>query len=83
VNGWLLAATVLTGGMGLCVVGCARVSLGAALVAVELAGTIASVVLLAIAAGTSREAFGDLAVAIALLTVSSALIYARYLGRRL
>jgi multisubunit Na+/H+ antiporter MnhF subunit len=82
-NGWLVAAAVLTSGLGACGLACLRGDLGAALVAAELAGTVGSVVLLLLAAGTGREAFADLALAAALASLTGALTYARYLAGRL
>ncbi len=78
-NEWELAAAIL----GVALLPCLLVSLlagvGSALVALELAGTLASTILMVLSEGLQRQPFIDLAVVLALLSVVGALALARLL----
>jgi multisubunit Na+/H+ antiporter MnhF subunit len=82
VNVWLIAATVLFVGVIPCGVVCFRSrSPAERLVALELGGTIDTLVLLLLAQAFHYDPFFDLAVAIALLTLAGALAFAHFLER--
>ena len=80
-NIWFIATGVLL----LALVPCAVVIFRAAtldrLVALELAGTIATLLILALAQGLGRPSVFDLALALALLSVPGTLVYAHFLER--
>jgi len=81
-NEWLIAATVLIAALVPLAVVCARSDPIEGVVAMQLAGVVAALVLLLLAAGTDRQPFADLSVVLALLSVAGSLAYARYLERR-
>jgi multicomponent Na+:H+ antiporter subunit F len=83
VNEWLLAAGVLMVALVPCAVVAAREELIEGLVALELAGVLASVALLLMAEGFHRQPFADLAIVLAVLSFAGSLAYARFLERRL
>jgi multicomponent Na+:H+ antiporter subunit F len=80
-TGWLIAGTVMLAGVIPLLWVCARRSIFEALVALELAGTVTTLVLLVIAQGTHRQPFFDLAVVSALLSFGGGLAFARFLER--
>lgn len=80
-NAWLIAATVLLLGIVPLLVVCVRHSPLDALVALELASTITTFVLLLLAQGYRRDPFFDLAVVSAVLSFAGALAFARFLER--
>jgi multicomponent Na+:H+ antiporter subunit F len=80
-TGWLIAGTVLLAAVLPLLWVCLRRSVLEAVVALELAGTITTLVLLIIAEGTHREPFFDLAVVSALLSFGGGLAFARFLER--
>jgi multicomponent Na+:H+ antiporter subunit F len=79
--GWLIAGTILLAGVFPLLWVCLRRSVLEALVALELAGTITTLVLLVIAEGTHRQPFFDLALVSALLSFGGGLAFARFLER--
>jgi multicomponent Na+:H+ antiporter subunit F len=81
VNSWLIAATLLLLGIVPLLVVCMRHSALDALVALELASTITTFVLLLLAQGYRRDPFFDLALVSALLSFAGALAFARFLER--
>jgi multicomponent Na+:H+ antiporter subunit F len=81
VNEWLIAATVLLLGLVPCAVVMLRGSIVEALVGLQLAGVLQTVVLLLLAQGFDRPPFFDLALVLALLTLASGLVFARMLER--
>jgi multicomponent Na+:H+ antiporter subunit F len=81
-SAWLLAAIVLLGALGACVVGCLVFSILDALVALELAGTVSTVIFLVLAEGFHRQPFVDLALVLAVLTFVGSLAFVRLLERR-
>jgi multicomponent Na+:H+ antiporter subunit F len=82
VTTWLLgAAVLLAAGLPPCLWVCARAGIVDALVALELASTVTTLVLLALAQGYRRDPFMDLALVSALLSFAGALCFARFLER--
>jgi multicomponent Na+:H+ antiporter subunit F len=78
-NAWLIAAVVLlvaVAPLGWLV---ATGTLGDAVVAVELAGVVVSLAMLAIAKGLERQPFGDLAIVLAVCSFAGSLVFARFL----
>lgn len=82
-NEWLLAAVVLAVLLAPLAVVCARLEPMEGVVALELAGMIAPLVLLLMAEGFHRQPFADLALVLAFLSFAGSLAYARFLERRL
>ncbi len=81
-NEFLLAALVLVAALAACLLVCARAPLLEGVVALELAGTIATLALLLLAAGLERQPFADLALAAGLLSFVGSLAFLRFLERR-
>jgi multicomponent Na+:H+ antiporter subunit F len=81
VNAWLIAATVLLAGLVPLLIVCVRNGPLDALVALELASTITTFVLMLLAQGYRRDPFFDLALVSALLSFAGALTFARFLER--
>ncbi|MDQ3965169.1 MAG: monovalent cation/H+ antiporter complex subunit F [Actinomycetota bacterium] len=83
-NGWILAAIVLViAGFVPCLVVSLRASAMEGLVALELAGNIAVLVLLLLAEGFQRQPFVDLALVLALLSFVGTLAFVRYMEREI
>lgn len=83
-NEWVLAAVlILIGGIVPCGVVCFLAPAVEALVALELAGSLAAVALLLIAEGLHRQPFADLAIVLAGLSFVGAVAFARFLERDL
>jgi multicomponent Na+:H+ antiporter subunit F len=80
-TGWLIAGTVMLAGVIPLLWVFVRRSIFEALVALELAGTVTTLVLLVIAQGTHRQPFFDLAVVSAVLSFGGGLAFARFLER--
>lgn len=80
-NAWLIAATVLLAGIVPLLVVCVRNGPLDALVALELASTITTFVLMLLAQGYRRDPFFDLALVSALLSFAGVLTFARFLER--
>jgi multisubunit Na+/H+ antiporter MnhF subunit len=82
-NEWELVAAIL----GVALLPCLLVGLlsgvGSALVALELAGTLTSTILMVLSEGLQRQPFVDLAVVLAFLSLVGALALARLLERDL
>jgi multisubunit Na+/H+ antiporter MnhF subunit len=76
-NEWLLSAAILTAAILPCLAVCALAEAAHALVAVEVAGTLATSVLMLLSEGFHRQPFIDLALAAALLSTLGALAMAR------
>lgn len=82
VNVWLIASTVLLLGLVPCGIVCFRSdSPVSRLVALELGGTIDTLVLLLLAEAFHYPPLFDLSVAIALLTLAGALVFAHFMER--
>jgi multisubunit Na+/H+ antiporter MnhF subunit len=80
-NAYLVAAAALLAGFAPLLWLCLRAPLLDALVALELAGTIATLVLLLIAEGTHRAPFFDLAIVSGVLSFAGGLAFARFFER--
>jgi multisubunit Na+/H+ antiporter MnhF subunit len=82
VNVWLVGATVLL--VALVPVGfvLVRGEILAALVALELAGTVVAVVLLLIAEGFARNSYYTLPLVLAFVNFVGVLVFVRFLGDR-
>ena len=80
-DGWLIAGAILLVAAAPLLWVCLHRSIIHALVALELAGTITTIVLLIIAQGTHRQPFFDLALVSALLSFGGGLAFARFLER--
>jgi len=81
VNEWLIAASILLFGLVPCGVVMLRGSVIEALVGLQMAGVLQTVVLLLLAEGFHRPPFFDLALVLALLTLAGGLVFARMLER--
>ena len=83
-NGWILAAVVLViVGFVPCLVVSVRASVMEGLVALEMAGVMAVLVLLLLAEGFQRQPFVDLALVLALLSFVGTLAFVRYMEREI
>jgi len=82
VNVWLVAATVLLAGMLPCGWVLLRGRLTEALVALELATTILTVVLLLLAEGFHRSSYFTLPLVLAALGFVGSLVLVRFLGEK-
>jgi multicomponent Na+:H+ antiporter subunit F len=80
-NAWLIAATVLLLGLVPCAVVMVRGSIVEALVGLQMASVLETVVLLLLAEGYHRPPFFDLALVLALLSLAGGLVFARMLER--
>ena len=80
-NVWLVAATVLLLGLVPCAVVIVRGSIVEALVGLQMAGMLQTMVLLLLAEGFNRPPFFDLALVLALLSFAGGLVFARMLER--
>ncbi|HUI47800.1 MAG TPA: monovalent cation/H+ antiporter complex subunit F [Acidimicrobiia bacterium] len=80
-NLWLIAATVLLFGLVPCAVVMLRGSIVEALVGLQMAGVLQTVVLLLLAQGFHRPPFFDLSLVLALLMLAGGLVFARMLER--
>ena len=80
-NAWLIGATVLLFGLVPCAIVIVRGSVLEALVGLQMAAMLQTVVLLLLAEGFHRPPFFDLALALALLALAGGLVFARMLER--
>ena len=80
-NVWLIAATALLLGLVPCAIVMLRGSVVEALVGLQMAGILQTVVLLLLAEGFHRPPFFDLALVLALLALAGGLVFARMLQR--
>jgi multisubunit Na+/H+ antiporter MnhF subunit len=78
---YFAAAAVLLAGIGPLIVFALRADPADGLVALNLGGTIATLVLLLLAEATERQPFFDLALVSAVLSFAGGLAYARFLER--
>ena len=78
---YFAAAAVLIAALGPLILFSVRAAPADGLVALNLGGTIATLVLLLLAEATERQPFFDLAVVSALLSFAGGLAYARFLER--
>jgi multisubunit Na+/H+ antiporter MnhF subunit len=82
-NEWEIAAAVIGAGVLPCLGVCVLSSVGSALAALELAGTLMSCALMALCEGLHRQPFIDLALLFALLSMLGAFAFARLMERDL
>lgn len=82
-SAWLIAALALLPGLLACGVACVLLDVLGALVALELAGVLATAELTLLAEGTHRQPFVDLALTLAVMSVAGSLAFVRLLERRL
>jgi multisubunit Na+/H+ antiporter MnhF subunit len=80
-NEWEIATAFLIAALVPCEWVCMRRSFAEGVVAVQLAGTIGALALLALSEGQGREPFGDLAVVAAPLSFAGVLVFLRFLER--
>lgn len=78
-NEWEIAAAVLGAGLIACGALGALGSVGAALVALELGGTLATTILMVLSEALQRQPFIDLAVVLAVVSVLGCMVIARLL----
>ena len=81
-NVWLIGATVLACGLLPCLYVCVRAPLLDAIVALELAGAVATLVLLLLAEGFHRSAYFSLPIVLAALAFVGTMVFVRFLGER-
>ena len=81
-NVWLVGATVLLTGLLPCAWVLVRGRLTDAIVALELASTLVTVVLLLLAEGFGRSSYFELALVLAALQFVGTLVFIRFLGGR-
>jgi len=81
VNAFTIAATALLAGFVPCGIVCLRSRPIDGVVALELGGAVATLVLLCLAEGFHRSSYFNLPVICAVLVWVSGLVYARFLGR--
>ena len=82
-SAWILAAIILVGALALPVLVCVTRTIVDALIALELAGTVSTVVFVVLAEGFHRQPFVDLALVMAFLSFIGSLAFVRLLERRL
>ena len=80
-NAYLVAATVLLGGLVPCGVVGVRGRPIDGLVALELAGALTTLALLLLAEGFDRSAYFSVALTLALLSLVGGLVFARFVDR--
>jgi multicomponent Na+:H+ antiporter subunit F len=81
VNAWLWAGTVLLLGLVPLGIVCLRAPLLDAVVALELAGIVVTLVLLVLAEGFARSVYFELALVLAVVTLAGSLAYVRFFER--
>jgi multisubunit Na+/H+ antiporter MnhF subunit len=82
-NEWLVAATVLLVLLIVCGAVATLADLMSGVIALEVAGVVATTAFLALAEGTHQQSFVDIALVSGLLTVPGSLVFVRMLERRL
>jgi len=82
VNAWLIGATALLAGLLPCGWVVLRGQLTEALVALELASTVVTIVLVLIAQGFDRSSYFTVPVVLAALSFVGTLVFVRFLGDR-
>jgi multicomponent Na+:H+ antiporter subunit F len=83
VNVWLIGATVLACALLPCLYVCLRAPLLDAIVGLQLAGTITTLVLVLLSEGFHRSSFFNLPIALAALSFVGTMVFVRLLGNRL
>lgn len=82
-NVWLIGATVLLAGLLPCGWVLVRARIVDGLVALELASSVVTVVLLLLAEGFHRSSYFELPVVLAALSFVGTLVFIRFVGERL
>ena len=80
-NVWLIGATVLACGLLPCLYVCVRAPFLDAIVGLELAGTVTTLVLLLLAEGFHRSSYFSLPIVLAGLAFVGTMVFVRFLGR--
>lgn len=80
-NSWLIAAAVLAVGLAPCGVACLRGETMPRLVALELASTVAAILMVLLAEGYGLPSMYDLSLSAALLSLPAILVFAHFLER--
>ena len=80
-NAWLIAATVLLGGLVPCGIVIVRARPLDALAALELAGAVTTLALLCLAQGFDRPSYFVLPLVLSILSLGGNLVYVRFLRR--
>lgn len=80
-NAWLIGAAALLPGFVACGIIIWRAQLIDAVVALNLAGILATLELVLLAEGLGRSPFYDLALVLAVLSFAGGLVFLRFLGR--
>ena len=80
-NVWLIGATVLACGLLPCLYVCLRGPFLDAIVGLQLAGTITTLVLLLLAQGFHRSSYFNLPIALAGVAFVGTMVFVRFLGR--
>jgi multisubunit Na+/H+ antiporter MnhF subunit len=80
-NAWLWVSAVLLASLVPCLVVAIRASAGDGLIALQLAGTLATSALLSAAEGLGREPLGDLAVVLAVASLAGTMTFVRFVER--
>jgi multisubunit Na+/H+ antiporter MnhF subunit len=78
-NEWEIVATVLGTGLVACGALALLGGIGDALVALEIAGTLVTAILMALSEGLQRQPFIDLALTVGVLSLLGSLVFARML----
>lgn len=81
-NVWLAASIALIAGLLPCMLACLRGNAASALAALNVAGATTVLALVTLSVAFSRQAFVDLAVVLAALSIGGSLAWIRYLERR-
>jgi multicomponent Na+:H+ antiporter subunit F len=81
VSAWVVATLALLAGLVACGAVCLRGDPVDRLVGLEMAGTVATLVLLVLAQAYDRAIYFDLALTLALLTFAGGMVFARFLER--
>lgn len=80
-NGWLLGAAILGAALVPLTLAAARRRPSDGVVALEVAGLLATAILVLIAEGTTSQTFADLALVLAAVSFAGAMAFLRFLER--
>jgi multisubunit Na+/H+ antiporter MnhF subunit len=81
-SAWLVAGITLCGCLLVCAAACLRTGAAEAVVALQVAGTVAGLALIVLSVYLQREAFADLGLVVTVLSWAGTLAFVRYLERR-
>ena len=82
-NGWLLAASVVSLGLLPCADMCLRGRPERRLVGMEMASILVTIAMVLFTVAFGRSAFIDLPLALAVMSFGGSLVFARFLGKHL